>query len=358
MSNKLTPQNTSLNFVCPKCKTKLEVDNNNYFCCLCQRHYYEILGLRDFRLSFKDSENQIELAHEFVASWDKLTYEDMVHMRFSGLRKRALEKGKNPSDFKMWDADEKSHISSYKIRGKRHLNILKNILKKRAQTIHINRMIDVGCGWGRDLLHLSSLATEVIGIDVSVYSLLMTKKLLEEQGVANVNLILSEGETLPIQPESIDGINCSATIEHMKNPSDFLCESSRCLNDKGWLFLYYPNRFSILPETHTGIWGLGYFSASRQKKIVHNKKGGNWDTFLFSRSDFKKILKSNFKYKEFYITGIPPGIEDFLITSKFSKMYPHLMAFATHFLPFFRKVPGLERFASFFCPVHFVIINR
>jgi len=358
MLNNITKRKDSIAFICPKCKTKLEVDGNDFYCNPCQKYYKEFLGLPDFRLFFRDSDNQKKLAEKFIKSWDKLTYEDMIHMRFEGLRKRALEKGKNASDFKMWNADEQAHLSSYKIRGKRHLDIIKSVLKKSSKPEKIERMVDVGCGWGRDLLHLSNLSAEVIGVDVSLFSLLMTKKLLEEEGITNVTLILAEGETLPIDSESVDGVNCSATIEHMKSPSDFLKESSRCLKNKGWLFLYYPNRFSLLPETHTGIWGLGYFSFSRQKKIIFNKNGSDWNTFLFSRNGFVKLIKSNFEYEKFYITGLPSGIENFIKTSKFFRMYPRVMSLVIKFFPIMRKIPGMERLASFFCPVHFVLIDK
>lgn len=214
------------NWICPKCKGRLRVEDDVHFCEPCGKRFNNVLGLPDFRLCYQDSENQMALAEEFQEKWDKLTYEDMVRLRFSGLRQRALAKGKSPADFKMWDADEQAHLATYKVRGKRHLHILKGIVHQKDHGRRIARLVDVGCGWGRDLLHISCIAEEVIGIDVSTFSLLMTKKLLEEQGVTNVTLALAEGQSLPLPTRSVDGFNCSATIEHIPVPEDF-CVSVR-----------------------------------------------------------------------------------------------------------------------------------
>ena len=258
-------------WVCPKCHGALRAEGVNYVCGPCQLHFGNKYGMRDFRLSEFDSENQLRLAKEYVESWDKLTYEDMVRMRFAGLRERGLAAGKKTEEFRMLDLDEKSHLASYKSRGKRHLHMLGETLSRSGQAEHVRRLIDVGCGWGRDLLHLSTLADEVIGIDVSTFSLLLTRKLLEEHNIDNVTLVLGDGQHLPFPSHSIDGVNSSATIEHFPSPGNFLSECSRCLRNPGWVFLYYPNRFSLLPETHTGIWGLGFWSEKQQRRIVRNK---------------------------------------------------------------------------------------
>jgi ubiquinone/menaquinone biosynthesis C-methylase UbiE len=346
------------NWVCPKCKGTLRVEDGRYLCGPCGLRFSDNYGIPDFRLNDYDSESNLLLAMEYIKSWEELTYEDMVHMRFSGLRKRALAAGKSPVAFRMWELDEKSHLASYKSRGKCHLDMIKNTLKRRGQAGHITRLIDVGCGWGRDLLHLSTLADEVVGVDVSTFSLLLTRKLLQEHGVSNVTLVLAEGQSLPFPSKCIDGINSSATIEHFPVPGDFLRECSRCLRNSGWIFLYYPNRFSILPETHTGIWGLGFWSPKRQKEILRRRTGGEWNVTLFSRSSFIRLLRSTAEYKKVAITGVPNGIEQFLYTSKFAGIFfglPHVLKYV---LPAIHVIPGLNRLVSFFAPVHFVFVSR
>lgn len=345
-------------WVCPRCKGPLDLEEGKYRCGRCKVNFGHSFGIPDFRLNNYDSENQLLLAKEYIDSWEELTYEDMVRMRFSGARHRALAAGKNPSDLKMLDLDEEAHLASYRTRGIRHVKLVSNALGRMGQSTHVPRLIDVGCGWGRDLLHLATMADEVIGVDVSTFSLLLTRKLLQENGISNVTLVLAEGQSLPLPPSCVDGINSSATIEHFPVPGDFLRECSRSLCESGWLFLYYPNRFSALPETHTGIWGLGFWSQARQKTIVRKRIGGEWDTTLFSRGSFTRLLHCTCEHKRVVITGMPDGIEEFCYTSKFAEMFPTLARSLQFVLPAARVIPGLDRLVSFFAPVHFVAVTR
>ena len=347
------------NWVCPRCKGELRLLDDASYCSVCERRYESFLGIPDFRLDFQESENQVALAREFYTNWEELTYEDMVRARFRGLRQRALEAGKDPASFKMWDKDERAHLSSYLTRGCLHTTIVRNMVRREGASTYVGRLVDIGCGWGRDLLHLAGLADDVLGVDVSTFSLLMTKKLLDEQGVTNVRLVLAQGEYLPVPPQSVDAMNSSATIEHFPNPGAFLAEVSRCLKTPSWLVLYYPNRFSILPETHCGIWGLGWVSRARQNKIYARKCGGQWDVTLFSRRSFLRLLSSECEYKRVAITGIPRGLEDFLESSKFSKSLGSLaVGLIKRLISVARYIPGLERAISFICPVHFVAVIR
>lgn len=346
-------------WICPRCKGRLHPVDDTSYCSTCEQYFARFLGIPDFRLDFQESGDQVALAKEFHGNWDKLTYEDMVRARFAGLRQRALQRGEDPASFKMWDKDEHSHLSSYLTRGRLHVAIVKDLVQRTKAPTYAGRLVDVGCGWGRDLLHLAGLADDVLGVDVSTFSLLMAKKLLDEQGVTNVRLVLAQGEYLPVPPQSIDAINSSATIEHFPDPAAFLAEVSRCLRTPGWLVLYYPNRFSILPETHCGIWGLGWLPRTLQKKVYARKRGGRWDVTLFSRRGFLRLLKSECDYRRVTITGIPRGLQDFIQTSKFAKsLGPLAVDLVKRLISAARYIPGSDRAISFACPVHFVVVAR
>jgi ubiquinone/menaquinone biosynthesis C-methylase UbiE len=257
---------------------------------------------------------------------------------------------------RIWDADEESFLASYRTRGASHVLVLKSLVQEVQGIMPVQCLVDVGCGWGRDLIHLTTIAKSVLGVDVCSFSLLMTKKLLEEQQVTKVQLALAQGEYLPLRPASVDAMNCSATVEHFPDPGLFLREASRCLSPNGWLFLYYPNRFSLLPETHTGIFGLGWLPKKWQQKVVAENRRQNWDTFLFSRRGFMRMLQSQFAARQVRISGIPEGVENFMFTSKFANMLGPLAKPLKVCLSLSRGIPGCERVMSFFAPVHFAAI--
>ena len=347
-----------LPLACPRCKGPLCKPGQRYLCERCGSDYPQFAGLADFRLRDFDSRNQKELAERFVREWDTLTYEDMIRLRYSGLRERAISAGRDPSGFGAWTADERAHLSSYKSRGRRHRRILRGMIEEVRGLTAPELLLDVGCGWGRDLLHLAGLAKIAVGVDISTFSLLMTKKLLAESGVTNVRLLLAQGEHLPFRSEAVDGINSSATIEHFPDPGAFLREASRCLKGKGWLFLYYPNRFSILPETHTLIPFLGWHSREEQRAIVARKTGLDWSTNLFSRHEFLLLLGRTFRADRRLVTGVPGGIEQFMLTSKFCAGSSLRRKAVAAGLRIARNVPLGDEIASFVAPVHFVAARK
>ncbi len=337
-----------LPFACPKCDAPLERGKESFTCEACRATYRDFVGLPDFRLQDFDSPNQRALAERFHREWDSLTYEDMIHLRFDGLRERAQQAGKAPSSFAAWNADEQAHLASYADRGAVHREVLDGMISQLTSAAPRKLLADIGCGWGRDLLHLADLAETVVGVDVSSFSLLMAKKLLEEHGVTNVVTILAQGEHLPLQAGSVDAMNSSATIEHFPDPGGFLRDTNRVLRSRGWLFLYYPNRFSVLPETHTLIPFLGWRSRRRQQELVPD-----WNVHLFSEAGFRQLVRRNFHAYRSRIRGIPLGLEGFMLTSKFRPTSTLKEKLIRGALRVARSDELLESLASFFAPVHF-----
>lgn len=348
-----------IEYVCPRCRGPLNVDSSGYTCCACNAEYGTFFGIPDFRLGFQETGPQMELAQEFSCRWPELTYTDMVRMRFEGLRKRGSSCGKgNDERVSVRTRDEQAHLAFYLSRGHSHLRLLEGMLTKAQSQTRVRRLVDVGCGWGRDLLHLAGIADLALGVDVSTFSLLMTKKLLEEQGVTNVQLLLARGEHLPLAPACVDAMNSSATIEHFPDPGTFLDEVSRVLKPNGWLFLYYPNRFSILPETHTGIFGLGWLPRKWQIRVVGRKKNTEWGTHLFSKGEFARLLDSRLRSRRKEITGIPEGLLEFAKTSKFWRTFGRATILVDGSLRLASRIPLVEQVLTSVAPVHFVAAVR
>jgi len=74
-------------------------------------------------------------------------------------------------------------------------------------------VLDVGCGFGRSLPYLASIAKEVIGIDISSQMIDESRKLTAH--LPNVELKVSESESMKINRESIDKIICFAAFDAM-----------------------------------------------------------------------------------------------------------------------------------------------
>lgn len=362
-SDSLNPgERNAVAWVCPSCRKELQSVGDAFRCLACKSDFGRTVGLLDFRLNYTDNENQRALAEELEERWDELTYTDMVHARWENLRKRvretAAERGDDPKYPERWKRDERAHLDTYRVRGELHCQMLSGMVTAAGAEPGVQTLLDVGCGWGRDLLQLARLGQRVIGVDVSAYSLLLTKKLLEENNINNVELILAEGEHLPIASGSVDGINSSATIEHFPDADAFLTDAARVLRPGGWLFLYYPNRYSILHETHTDIYGLGWVSPEKQRKIVARKLGQEWAVTLYSRASFRKLLRKTFPHRLCNITGLPPKLEQFAQTSKFARRLGLLLGPVKIAIALGRGFAPSNWLLSFIAPVHYVTAIR
>jgi SAM-dependent methyltransferase len=63
---------------------------------------------------------------------------------------------------------------------------------------------------------------------------------------------------LPFLDRSFGGIVAGDVIEHVADQGATLSEAYRVLAPGGRLFLAAPNRFSLAPEPHVQVWGVGY----------------------------------------------------------------------------------------------------
>ena len=108
-------------------------------------------------------------------------------------------------------------------------------------------VLDLGCGRGkyaddpislrRNLRILKGKVSKVIGIDVDYAA--RDNPFLDE-------FRLIQGDCWPIDNDSINLILCDNVLEHIINPAQFFSEARRTLNDKGYLCLRTPNRWSYI----------------------------------------------------------------------------------------------------------------
>ncbi|UCE74052.1 MAG: class I SAM-dependent methyltransferase [Methanomassiliicoccales archaeon] len=98
-------------------------------------------------------------------------------------------------------------------------------------------VLDLGCGNGRNSIHLAKEGMKVIGIDFSRGLIKIAKNKLEWKEVANrVNLIEGDIGSLPLKKESVNAVLYIATIHHLPTPQErlkSLLEVKRCLKPEG-----------------------------------------------------------------------------------------------------------------------------
>lgn len=95
------------------------------------------------------------------------------------------------------------------------------------------KILDAGCGGGRNSTYFLDNNYDYTGIDISLGA-------LQEINNSNNNLILGQLEKLPFRNSHFDTVICNAVLHFAKSHNDFkkmLSEIFRVLNKKGILFI-------------------------------------------------------------------------------------------------------------------------
>jgi SAM-dependent methyltransferase len=166
-------------------------------------------------------------------------------------------------------------------------------------------VLDVGAGRGalaeadagiiRRLSDLRGKAKKVIGVDID--RVVLQNPLIDEA-------LVCDGETIPLDDQSVDLILADNTFEHIENPAALVGEIDRLLKPGGWLCARTPHFYSALVlgarvvpnRLHTSV--LSRAQPSRQAKDTFpttyklNTKSAlrrffppnNWDDYTYTWS--------------------------------------------------------------------------
>ena len=126
-----------------------------------------------------------------------------------------------------------------------------NVLGK----IEGQKILDAGCGVGRNTIKLVKRGAEVTGVDFSDKMLDICKEKLEERDL-EAELVNSDLKELPFEEEAFDIVVCSSVIDHIRDLSDVFSEFSRVLKENGILVVsgVHP---SVKAEKHAARFEKG-----------------------------------------------------------------------------------------------------
>jgi ubiquinone/menaquinone biosynthesis C-methylase UbiE len=173
--------------------------------------------------------------------------------------------------------------------------------------LNSDTLLDIGCGTGGVLVAARHKFKDTIGIDISLQRLVIAKKRFEELNL-NVSLLCGGAERLPFRNNWFDLIFAGDVIEHVKDQTASLMESRRVLKKDGILFIATPNRFSVTPEPHVRVWGVGFLPRKWTNKYVKLIKGISYTSIkVLSFFELKKLLKKCF-FNDYHIL-LPSVIE-------------------------------------------------
>ncbi len=124
---------------------------------------------------------------------------------------------------------------TYKLQRDRHLAV------QLLRPLDGNRILEVGCGYGRiSQVLLSSASIRLVGVDFSEHMLKECKKTVNAQFVA----CLSDAVHLPFRNGSFDAVLCNGVLMHVEDQKLAMIELCRVLRPGGRLVLSSNNLLS------------------------------------------------------------------------------------------------------------------
>lgn len=248
-----------IDFACPRCRGAVESLPEAFHCGRCDVRYPIILGIPDFRVApdpwiglEADREKGMRLEHETegqglaatVRAYWAMTPDTPAH-----LARRFI-----------------THVEDAEERSREWL------ARRDARPREVVRpWIDLGCGTG-DLAAATGPGVRVVGIDVAFRWLVVARRRLRDRGIAPL-LVCCNAEALPFADETFGCALSLGTLEHCKDAVAVMREARRVLAAGAGIQLRTANRFSLFPEPHVGVWGVGWMPRRWADRYVRWRSG-------------------------------------------------------------------------------------
>lgn len=153
-------------------------------------------------------------------------------------------------------------------------------------------VLDLGCGAGTLCAAAALDGREVLGLDASMAWLVVARKAIEASGGTPV-LAAGLVEALPLANASVSAVVALDVLEHVAQPAQAAREIDRVLAPGGTVALTTPNRFSLAPETHTGLWGVGWLPRFLQIAYVKRRTGLTYAARNLSANEAVRLFADN-----------------------------------------------------------------
>lgn len=197
------------------------------------------------------------------------------------------------------------------------------------------KVLEVGCGFGRSLPFLSSLSKEVYAADISSQMVDAARKYCQD--FSNIRYLVSEAEKMDLQSGMIDHVSCFAVFDAL-HQREALCEMNRILADSGKALITgkndnYNDQDIKALEAEEGARGKAHpnFFTDLSALIANLEEFGfklEMVRFFRYRGDFAKNiyeLEMPDKFYEYMLilekTGCAKAGTRFEISSPYSKTY-------------------------------------
>ena len=248
----------SIAFNCPRCRGELEREASAYRCVPSAATYPNVLGLPDFRVE--------------PDPWISLE-DDRAKARRLIERSEGLDLARSVEAY--WSmtpgtsADDARRFTSYVLAGEQRSA---EWLETLRPDVAPGPWLEIGCASGDMLAACSSRGIRAVGVDVAMRWLVLARK-RSTLAPGTHTLVCANGECLPFRDRSFARVISVGTLEHCRRADAVLAESARVLRPGGDASFRTTNRYSVLPEPHVNLWGVGFLPRRWADRYVRLRGG-------------------------------------------------------------------------------------
>ncbi len=275
-----------LQLVCPLCKGPLDDRTEAFACGACERSYPVVAGIPDFRLrpdrfiSFDDDRRkglrvlEIAQAHggTFEAALDAYWSITPELAPALAARHRVHQVLETEIGEQTLAEVERLAVAS----GRRSGGVASRVSARGdASGFPAGKLLDLGCGTAGLLAAAGRRFPVAVGVDVAFRWLLVGRLRLREAGV-DAPLLCANAEFLPFAGGLFDRVVANDLLEHVVDPAEVLAECRRVAAPGGCCYLATNNRYSLAPEPHVQLWGVGFLPRRWQARYVQRMRGHSY----------------------------------------------------------------------------------
>jgi len=274
---------------CPYCQIALQTAAECWLCLQCGRKYASTLGIPSLGGADLDAApTERTLIDQLVAAYPTATVEEMSQAR--------LAVGKANAELCQFYVNYHRTLHQ---RGPAFLRMFQERVAQAGWDNYDRRVaLDIGCGIGGGVLALAPEFEHVVGLDISLSSLIIARKVIEEAGLKNVTLVHASALLLPFLPGVFDYSMAINVLEHIFTPERMLTEVRRVLAVRGLFAGDSRNRFDLLfKEPHVGLRWVGYLPRRWMAPYVRRRIGVDYNVMqarLLSYRDLAYALQVAF----------------------------------------------------------------
>ena len=268
-------------------------------CSSCGRRFPIVLGIPDLRIfpdPYIDADADRAKGKQVAARFDELNFSELVDFYYSIT---SVVPAKDARQYKRG-------LMSGVARTEAALTSWENAIKVNGRN-HSGRVLEVGCGTAPLLVSAKSRYQNIVGVDIAFRWLVVAKKRLAEAKL-DVPLICACAEALPFPNAAFDRVIADSVLEHLGDQHKGLSEIYRVMGPGGYLFVATPNKYSLGPDPHAGIWAGGYLPERWVAAYVRRRGGIPPKRNLLSpRLLSRAIREAGFHPPRIELPAVPAG---------------------------------------------------